>query len=162
MLKEMTGYFVGEKQESLLFVAVGFAALGVAAWLWMNGHRLKSMAFPLVAIALIQIVVGGSVYLRTDTQLASLTRQYQEAPLEFKAQETARMQTVMKNFALYKTIEMGLLLVAVGLIAFMQRFEIAAGVGAGLALQSSFMLALDVFAEVRGANYLTALNGFCG
>ena len=60
MIKHMVEYFTAEKQESLLFVAVGILAIGVAAWLWMNGHRLKSMAFPLAAIAVIQVVVGGS------------------------------------------------------------------------------------------------------
>lgn len=39
MIKEMTGYFTAEKQESLLFVIVGLMAIGVGAWLWMNGHR---------------------------------------------------------------------------------------------------------------------------
>jgi hypothetical protein len=128
----------------------------------MNDHRLKSMVFPLISIALIQLVVGCSVYLRTDTQLATLSKQSEVAPLEFKAQETVRMHAVMKNFALYKTIEMGLLLVGIGLIAFVQRFDTAAGIGAGLVLQSGFMLALDMFAESRGSDYLAALNVFPG
>ena len=51
MIKHMTAYFTAEKQESLLFVAVGLLAIGVAIWLWMNGHRLKSMALDLFAEA---------------------------------------------------------------------------------------------------------------
>ena len=162
MMKEMSTYFTAEKQESLLFVAVGLAAIGVAAWLWMNGHRLKSMAFPLIAIALIQIVVGGSVYLRTDAQLEGLTAQYQSAPAEFKEAETSRMTVVMGNFKIYKSIEMALLVVGIGLIAFLQRFDMATGIGAGLVLQSAFMLALDMFAEARGMDYLRALNAQVG
>ena len=42
----MTAYFVAGKQESLLFMAVGVLAVAVAVWLYANGHRLKSMAFP--------------------------------------------------------------------------------------------------------------------
>ena len=68
MLKEMTEYFAGEKQESLLFIAVGLIAIGVAVWFWANGHRLRFMAAPLVVIALMQLVVGTTVYLRTDTE----------------------------------------------------------------------------------------------
>jgi hypothetical protein len=64
----------------------------------MNGHRLKSMAIPLVLIALIQIVVGGSVYLRSDAQLTGLSAQLQTNPQVVKLEETARMQTVMKTF----------------------------------------------------------------
>ena len=69
------------------------------------------------------------------------------------------MQTVMKNFNLYKTIEMVLLVVGVGLIGFLQRFDVAAGIGAGLVLQAGFTLALDLFAEARGQDYLVALKG---
>ena len=119
MLKEMTEYFAGEKQESLLFIAVGLIAIGVAVWFWANG---------------------------------------QSAPAQFKQDEVGRMQTVMKNFNFYKTIEMVLLVVGVCLIGFLQRFDVAAGIGAGLVLQAGFTLALDMFAESRGQDYLVVLN----
>jgi hypothetical protein len=154
----MTDYFLAEKAESLLFIAVGVLAMTVAAALWVNGHRLKAMAFPLVAIALIQVVVGASVYFRTDAQLARLCRQYQSAPAEFKQAETSRMQVVMKNFTLYKWTEVALLAVGALLIVFLQRYDIAAAVGGGLVLQSAFMLCLDLFAEARGQDYLKLLN----
>jgi hypothetical protein len=158
MIKDMSSYFSAEKQESLLFIAVGLAAIGIGAWLWMNGHRLKSMADPLVAIALMQIVVGSSVYLRTDAQLSALSVQLQANPAALKTTETSRMQTVMKSFSIYKAIEMVLLVVGVGVIAFLQRYAMAAGIGVGLVLQAAFTLALDIFAEARGANYLSALH----
>ena len=158
MLKEMTEYFAGEKQESLLFMAAGLIAIGVAVWLWTSGHRLRFMAVPLVVIALMQLVVGTTVYLRTETQWQSLVTQSQSAPAQFKQEEVRRMQTVMKNFNIYKTVEMVLLVVGVCLIGLLQRFDIAAGVGAGLVLQASFTLALDMFAEARGQDYLVALN----
>lgn len=162
MIKKMTIYFTGEKQESLLFIAVGLLAVVVAVWLFMNGHRLKAMAFPLVAIAAIQWIVGGTVYFRTDDQLSTLSKQSVEAPAEFKAAETKRMEVVMKNFTLYKWIEVALLLVGMGLILFLQKYDWAAGVGAGLVLQSAFMLCLDMFAEARGQDYLVALQSFSG
>jgi hypothetical protein len=162
VLEKMTAYFIAEKQESLLFIAVGILAMCVAAWLYMNGHRLKSMAFPLAAIALIQLVVGGSVYLRTDGQLEGLRKQAIEAPAAFKAQESARMDKVMTNFSLYKWIEITLLAAGIGLIALWQRHDLAAGVGAGLALQSAFLLCLDLFAEARGETYLATLRALPG
>ncbi len=66
---------------------------GLSLWLWMNGHRLKSMAYPLVVIALMQIVVGSTVYLRTDSQVSTLSAQLQVNPATLKAEETARMET---------------------------------------------------------------------
>jgi hypothetical protein len=159
MMKEMTNYFAGEKQESLLFIAVGLLAIGVAVWLWTNGHRLRFMAVPLVTIALMQLVVGVTVYLRTDTQVQGLITHAQSAPAQFKQDEVLRMDTVMKNFNIYKTIEMVLLVVGVCLIGFLQRFDVAAGIGAGLVLQAAFTLALDMFAEARGQDYIVALKG---
>jgi hypothetical protein len=158
MVKEMTEYFAGEKQESLLFIAVGLIAIGVAVWLWVNGHRLRFMAVPLITIALMQMVVGATIYLRTDAQLQSLVTQSQNAPAQFKQEEVGRMQTVMKNFNTFKIIEMILLVVGVCMIGFFQRFDVAAGIGVGLVLQAAFTLALDIFAEARGQDYLTAIK----
>jgi hypothetical protein len=154
MMNNMSDYFVAEKQESVIFVVVGLLAIGFSLWLWMNGHRLKSMAYPLVVIALMQIVVGGTVYLRTDSQVSTLSAQLEVNPAALKAEETARMETVMKNFSIYKSIEMLLLIMGVGMIAFFQRHDVAAGIGVGLVLQAAFTLTLDIFAETRGADYL--------
>ena len=158
MMNNMSDYFVAEKQESVIFVVVGLLAIGFSLWLWMNGHRLKYMAYPLVVIALMQIVVGGTVYLRTDSQVSTLSAQLQVNPAAFKAEETARMETVMKNFSIYKSIEMLLLIMGVGMIAFFQRHDVAAGIGVGLILQAAFTLTLDIFAETRGADYLSVVQ----
>jgi hypothetical protein len=158
MMNNMSDYFVAEKQESVIFVVVGLLAIGFSLWLWMHGHRLKSMAYPLVVIALMQIVVGSTVYLRTDSQVSTLSAQLQVYPAALKAEETARMETVMKNFSIYKSIEMLLLIMGVGMIAFFQRHDVAAGIGIGLVLQAAFTLTLDIFAETRGADYLSAVQ----
>ena len=158
MINNMSSYFVAEKQESVIFIVVGLLAIGLSIWLWMNGHRLKSMAYPLVVIALMQILVGSLVYLRTDAQLSTLSAQLQVNPAALKAEETPRMQTVLKNFSIYKAVEMLLLIVGVGMIAFLQRYDMAAGIGVGLVLQAAFTLTLDIFAEARGADYLSAVQ----
>jgi small-conductance mechanosensitive channel len=158
MTKSMIGYFTAEKQESLLFIAVGLIAVAVGLWLWMNGHRLRSMAFPLIAVAAIQIVVGSSVYLRTDAQVATLSAQLETTADAARAAEDVRMAKVMKNFGLYKIIEIVLLTIGVLLVLFLRQSDLAVGIGAGLILQSSFMLALDMFAELRAEEYIAALG----
>ena len=97
MIERIHAYISAEKLESLLFVALGVTAILIAAWLWMQGHRLKAMALSLIGVAMIQLLVGGTVYLRSDRQAAS-------QPAQFKATETERMAIVMKNFTLYKWI----------------------------------------------------------
>ncbi|WP_416545989.1 hypothetical protein ACHEXK_10625 [Limnohabitans sp. DCL3] len=159
MLKEMTDYFVGEKQESVLFMLAALMALGLAIWLWTQGHRLRWMALPLVVVALMQLGVGVTILVRTDAQLAQLSTQLVSAPAAFKQAETERMQTVMRNFKLYKSVEIALLVLGTCLVAFFSKWDAATGIGIGLVLQASFTLVLDLFAEARGAAYLKALAG---
>ena len=157
MVKDMTDYFVGEKQESMLFIVAALLALGLAVWLWTHGHRLRFMALPLVVVALMQLVVGVTIFARTDAQVANLSAQLASSPTEFKQTETERMQTVMANFKMYKTVELALLVVGTCLIAFFAKWDAATGMGIGLVVQAGFTLALDLFAEARGEAYLRAL-----
>jgi hypothetical protein len=122
--------------------------------------RLKAMAYPLVAIAAIQLVVGGTVFFRSDAQAQTLTQQAATQPQRFAQAETARMATVMKNFVLYRYIEIALVIIGVLLVALWPRTDWIAAVGVGLALQSALMLTLDLFAEARGQTYLHAVAGF--
>ncbi|PUE62998.1 hypothetical protein B9Z45_01190 [Limnohabitans sp. 2KL-17] len=162
MMKDMTDYFVGEKQESVLFILAALIAIGLAVWLWSNGHRLRFMALPLVVVALMQLVVGVTIFARTDAQLTQLSTQLASAPAQFKQAETERMNTVMANFKMYKTVELVLLLVGVCLIVFLSKLDVATGIGIGLVVQAGFTLALDLFAEARGEAYLRALAGIAG
>jgi hypothetical protein len=157
MVKDMTDYFVGETQESMLFILAALLALGLAVWLWTHGHRLRFMALPLVVVALMQLVVGVTIFARTDAQVANLSAQLASSPTEFKQTETERMQKVMANFKMYKTVELALLVVGTCLIAFFAKWDAATGMGIGLVVQAGFTLALDLFAEARGEAYLRAL-----
>jgi hypothetical protein len=49
-------------------------------------------------------------------------------------------------------------MVGIGMIAFLQRYDFAAGIGIGLILQAAFTLTLDILAETRGADYLSAVQ----
>ena len=53
---------------------------------------------------------------------------------------------------------MVLLMAGVGLIAFLQHNDMAAGIGVGWVLQAALTLTLDVFAEARGSGYLSAIQ----
>ena len=69
-------YFIAEKQESLLFLIVGIVAVLLAVVFWFfiksNPSFFKGAAIPLLAIGLIQVIVGYSVYSRTDKQKADI------------------------------------------------------------------------------------------
>jgi hypothetical protein len=121
MINNLSNYFAAEKQESVIFISVGILAIAVSIWLWINGHRLKSMAYPLVIIGLMQMVVGSTIFFRTDSQVSALSTQLQQNPTAMRVEESARMETVMKNFSIYKAIEMMLLITGVGIIIFRNR-----------------------------------------
>jgi hypothetical protein len=70
------------------------------------------------------------------------------------------MEVVMKNFLIYRYVEIALLLVGVLLLFTTKGFW--QGVGIGLFIQASLMLSLDYFAEQRGKVYVEVLKGMKG
>jgi len=150
----MTRYFAAEKSESLLFIGVGIIALILAVVLWRGSGAIRGMAIPLAAVALIQLTVGATVYLRTDGQVATLAQQLKQAPDAFKRAETTRMRRVMTSFQWYKALEVGLILLGLASAILRRPPSLAFGIGVGLVLQAGLMLALDFPAEHRGQEYL--------
>jgi hypothetical protein len=151
-------YFKAESAESLLFILVGLAAIGLSLYLWMRIQQpfYSGMAWPLVSIAMIQLVVGTTVYLRSPKDIARVESIVAIAPDKIRTEEIPRMEVVMKNFELYKYLEIGLIISGIGLY-FLVAAAFWKGVGAGLAIQSAFMLVLDFFAMSRGREYLEQL-----
>ncbi len=152
-------YFLAEKHEALLFMLVGAATIALALWLMRRRSAWRGMAGPLVAVALIQLVVGSTVYLRSDAQSARLQQLHRDDLTQFKALERPRMKTVIANFELYKAIELGLLALGMALVVLLRNHEFWLAFGFGLVLQAGFMLALDFFAEARAHDYFKAVLG---
>lgn len=152
-------YFIAEKHESLLFMLVGAAAIALAIVLLRRRSSLRGMAGPLIAVALLQAVVGATVCFRSDAQMTQLQQQYRDDPARFRSAETPRMKTVIVNFALYKRIEIGLLALGMAIVVVLRRREFWFAFGLGLVLQSAFMLLLDFFAEKRALEYFRAMLG---
>lgn len=155
-------YFKAEKRESLLFMAVGFAAIAASVFLWRTGSPWQGMAYPLVAIALIQIVVGSTVYFRTDAQVLGLHSQLVTDPDEYVAAELPRMEAVRRSFNLYKGIEIALLAVGIAGYFFFRERQTLFAVAHGLMLQSALMLALDLIAERRADVYTAHIRRLAG
>ncbi len=158
MQGQMLRYFTEEKWEGALFVLVGLVAIGASVWLWRTDSVYRGMVYPLVGVALIQLVVGGTVFLRTDGQVAALTAQLASAPAAYQAAEVARMEGVMRSFGVYKLIELALFAAGVALTYVFRQRETLYAVGVGLVLQAALMLVLDLFAEKRGDTYLEHLR----
>ena len=159
-------YFIAEKQESLLFLIVGIVAILLAIVFYFfiksNPPFFKGAAIPLLVIGLIQMVVGYSVYSRTDKQKADIAYNIGMEPVSYvKQTELPRMKTVMTNFIIYRWVEIAFIITGFVLI-FLFRLNADKsfwyGFGVALAIQAIIMLGADYFAEKRGKVYVNELE----
>ena len=155
MTPALQTYFQAEKKESMLFIAIGILACWVGAALCMEAAVpfYIGLALPLLAVGIIQIIVGTTVTRRTDQQLDDLEQLLVNDPAEFRQTETSRMATVMRNFVAYRWAEVAFVLVGAILLFWQREFVFSRGLGFGLLGQGAVMLIADYFAEKRGHIY---------
>jgi hypothetical protein len=164
MTARMEDYLRAERGESRLFVGLGVLSVagGAVALATSDRPALRGASLPLMGVGLIQLVVGGSVWWRTEGQMATLREQIRTAPGQYVADETQRMRAVNDSFVIYRWTELSLLGagLAAGATGYALDEEFVAGLGLGLALQSAIMLGLDYFAEKRGHAYAQQVGAF--
>lgn len=155
-------YFAGESAEAWAFGGLGLGSIGAGLALVTRGEQVTSgAAVPLFAVGLIQLVLGIGLWVRTPAQVAGLEAQLTRSPPEYRLAESTRMARVMRGFAVYKAVEVGLFFGGVGLagVGGVSRSEFALGAGLSLAAEALVMLILDFYAEARGHAYESALLG---
>jgi hypothetical protein len=160
MEDQLLQYFQGEKAESLLFLLIAGAAILVSVYVLANQSEYRLVAIPLLAIALLQVVVGGTVFLRTPKQVMRLSVQLDDEPAVYRAAEQKRMEVVRRNFRIYKVAE--IVVLAAGIVlTYWSRDNLGLySVGIGMIAQGAAMLLCDLFAERRAVAYLEVLRNF--
>lgn len=158
-------YFNAEKNESLLFLVIGITAIVSAVLLvaLLKTNFYKGMAIPLFMIGVVQAVVGYTVYAPSDKQRVDIVYKMDMDPSALKTSELPRMEKVMKNFAVYRYTEIGLLIAGLAMFVFFRRNDqqqFWAGFGIALALQAFLMLFADGFAESRGRKYRKGMETY--
>jgi hypothetical protein len=156
-------YFIAEKQESLLFLGIGIAAIIIALlglFIWKT-QFWKGASIPLVVIAVLQIIVGFTVYNRSDADRIRVVYELTMNPDDLKEKELPRMEKVNKNFVLYRYVEIALLLAGI-VVAVLYRSnmdkQFLFGLAIALIIQSALMLGADYFAEKRALMYTAQLK----
>ena len=158
-------YFNAEKQESFLFILIGIAgiaAAGIFFFFYKTNFR-KGAAIPLLLIGLLMGIAGYTVYKRSDDDRIRNVYAYGMGPSQLKNKELPRMQTIMKNFIIYRYIEIVLAIIGVTLFFyFKERADKMFWKGFGLTLTIMALIALtaDYFAEQRGKKYVTGIESF--
>jgi hypothetical protein len=160
-MEQISKYFNAEKSESLLFVVVGVAAILLSAYFFIKVKQpfYSGMAYSLIAIALIQFIVGFEVYFRSPKDIARVNQIMQTEVAKIKTEEIPRMETVMKKFVLYRWVEIACVVGGLFMFFYFPPMTLLKGIGLGLSIQAIFMLSLDYFAESRGRIYLDYLQG---
>jgi hypothetical protein len=153
-------YFKAERAESLVFIAIGIIAFAAGIYFLFSFKKpfYTGMTWPLIIIAVIQIFVGGAVFIRSPKDIARVEIMCSTNHHALTTEEIPRMEKVMKNFAVYRWVEM--VLAAVGIILILTQFlgSMSQGIGTGLFIQSLLMFAADYFAMKRGQQYLDWLQ----
>jgi hypothetical protein len=158
-------YFNAEKSESGLFMTIGVVGivLAVIFFFFLKTEFYKGASIPLVSVGLLLGTVGYTVYKRSDDDRKRNVYAYDMNPSELKEKEIPRMKTVVKNFVLYRWIEIFLAAAGIGLYIYFIRdikHDFWRGLGLGLAVMAILALAADYFAEKRGHVYLNGLISF--
>ncbi|HEX5668078.1 MAG TPA: hypothetical protein VFX73_04685 [Chitinophagaceae bacterium] len=158
-------YFMAEKQESLVFVIIGVAAVlaAIAFYFLLKSSFFKGAVIPLVLVGLIELVVGYTVYKRSDGDRIRNVYAYDMNPAELKMKEIPRMEKVNRNFVIYRWVELALLVA--GLILSMVYGQNPGrsfwyGFGIALSLQAGIMLVADYYAEKRALEYTRGLQSY--
>lgn len=158
-------YFIAEKNESLLFVIIGIAGIVAAAvfFFFLKTSFYKGASIPLLLIGLLLGVVGFTVYRRSDADRTRNTYAYDMNPQELKTKELPRMQTVMKNFVIYRWVEIILAITGAALFLYFRDNTAQLfwkGFGLSLCVMALLALTADYFAEKRGHQYMNGLLYF--
>lgn len=158
-------YFNAEKAESRVYIAIGISGIlfALGSFFFLKTDLHKGMAVPFASAGLLLSIVGYTVYSRSDQQKMENLNAYDTTPARLKDKELPRMKKVMKNFLIYRWIEIFLFLAGAGIfIYFIRDFrhDFWRGFGFALAIMALLTLAADYFAEKRGSIYLEGLETF--
>jgi hypothetical protein len=146
-------YFQSEKQGGALALAIGVLALAASVAVWRSGWVFRAIVFPLGLVGVIQAGVGVALLLRTDRQVATLTRDLRDDPPAAAAKELARIERVNVTFRWLEVAEIVLLGAGVAMAVGFRSRPAFNGVGMGLVLQAAVMLVFDLVAEHRAHVY---------
>jgi hypothetical protein len=159
-MEPISKYFNEEKYESVFFVLVGIIAIILSIYFFtkLKLPFYNGISYALLAVAAIQLTVGTFVYFRSPKDIIRVENFVKYEKLKIQTDEIPRMNVVMKNFILYRWIEISLAVLGIFFFFYLNPESLMKGLGIGLAIQSSLMLFLDYFAEKRGFEYLNFLK----
>ena len=159
-MEQISKYFTAEKNESIVFILTGIIAVMLSLYFLLKTRQpfYNGLAYAITAIALIHLTIGTTIWIRSPKDIDRVENIIKKEPGKIQSEEIPRMETVLKNFVIYRYIEIVLLIAGLILFFTFQPGSIWKGAGLGLVLQSLITLFLDYLAEARGKEYLDFLQ----
>jgi hypothetical protein len=158
-------YFIAEKQ--LGFVGLSIAgALIITAFIfffYLKTNFYKGASIPLLLIGLLLLIAGAAIFGRSDKDRIRNVYAFDMNPSELKEKELPRMQKVMKNFTIFRPVEIVLTLIGIGLFIYFRNNEAQyfwKGLGLTLAIMALFIFIIDTTADKRGKAYTEGLESW--
>lgn len=159
-------YFIAEKQGSLFLLSIGIAAVLLAIifffFIKTNASFYKGAAVILMALGLIQAMVGFTIYKRTDKQKTDIAYNVGLEPVTYtNNSEMPRITKVIKSLVVYRWAEITCAFIGIVLwLAYKANpsKSFLAGFGMALAIQAIILLGVDFFAGKRAGTYRQQLE----
>jgi hypothetical protein len=155
-------YFNGEKAESYVFIVIGLVALLIAFYFvfTLKTSFWRGVAIPFILVAMLEFIIGYTIVKRSPKDIYRVESFIKVQPSKITLDEIPRMEKVMKNFVIFRYVEICLILLGIILMYSSLNDTLWRGIGLGLFMQASIVLSLDFFAERRGHIYLEYLKEF--
>ena len=159
-MSPVVNYFTGEKAESYIFLVLGIVGIVIGCYLfWVRCSSFwKGFAIPLIVVALLEIIVGGTLIYRSPKDIIRVENYILNERSKILTDEIPRMEKVMRNFVIFRYTEIALMMMGILIYLAFAKFDLWKGLGLGLCIQACVVLTLDYFAESRGSIYLDYLN----
>lgn len=155
-------YFNEERTESYLFIIIGVIALAITLYFFfgLKTPFLRGAAIPIALVAMLELVGGITISTRSSKDMARVENSVQNEPHNIKALELPRMKIVMRNFVIYRYVEIALIALSLILMFSAATNDFWKGVGIGLLIQTVLIICMDFFAERRGQVYTDYLINY--
>lgn len=160
-MEQVIKYFNGERAESILFLLAGVITVlaGLYFMFYLKSSFWKGAAIPLLLVASLELVVGYVIYNRSPKDVDRVKTYMEQDPSKIRSIEIPRMEQVLRNFTIFRYIELSLILMGFALMYYTTPNSFWQGLGLGLFSQCALVLLMDFFAESRGIKYLEFLKG---
>lgn len=158
-------YFLAEKQAGLLVLIIGIIAvlIGIVFFFVFKGNLFKGAAVPLLALGIMECIVGNAIYKKSDADRMRIVYAYDMNPPLLKTVELPRMQIVNRKFKIYQGVEFGLAVLGILLmIYYLGETHRSFWVGFGLTLiiQSVLLFGMESMSAQRSKEYTRKLSGY--